>query len=240
MLRLPGRYSEKDKELARAIHQMTGYPPGNIEVYHQATIHSSIANSKIEGIKESNERLEFLGDAVLDIVIAEYLFKKFPYKNEGFLTEIKARIVNREHLNQLARKVGVDTITVFEQEQSHQRAYKSIYGNTLEAIIGAVYLDQGFRRCQGFIIRKLVIPHIDLNTIIKVNPNYKSKIIEWSQKENRELSFEIIEVSGENHHREFTAQLAIDNEVISTGSGFSKKKAEQDAALKACELLNIE
>jgi len=240
MLRIPGRYSAKDKKLVRAIRRMTGYSPVNIELYNQATIHRSVANSRFKGIKESNERLEFLGDAVLDIIIAEYLFKKFPFKDEGFLTEIKARIVNRENLNNLARKVGVDQITVFEQEGTHQRAYKSIYGNTLEAIIGAVYLDLGFKICNKFIIKKLILPHTDLEVLVKNNPNYKSRIIEWAQKENKDLSFDIIEVSGENHHREFTAQLEIDNTVVSTGNGFSKKKAEQDAAFKACELLNIE
>jgi ribonuclease-3 len=240
MLGAPRRYSEKDKQLYFAIKRMTGFPPVNLELYRLATIHSSVAREIELGVKESNERLEFLGDAVLDMVIADYLFKKFPYKDEGFLTEIRARIVNRERLNSLAKKIGIDRITRFEQEKNHKRAYKSLYGNTLEAIIGAVYLDLGFRLCRVFIVNKLVIPHLDIQKIIKNNPNYKSKIIEWSQKENKELSFEIVEVTGENHHREFTAQLEIDNEVVSKGNGFSKKKAEQDAALKACELLNIE
>jgi ribonuclease III len=240
MFRLPEHYSEKDRKLAKAIRRMTGYAPLNLTLYRLATIHSSVAKEKLRGVKESNERLEFLGDAVLDMVIADYLFKKFPFKDEGFLTEIKARIVNRESLNELAKKIGVNKITEYEQEGSHKRAYKSIYGNTLEAIIGALYLDVGFAYSKIFIINKLLIPHIDLHTIVKNNPNYKSKIIEWSQKENKELSFEIIEVTGENHHREFTTQLEIDQKVVSTGNGYSKKKAEQDAAFKACELLNIE
>ena len=239
LFRIPDNRSEKDRILARSIRRMTGKSPGNIALYRLATLHSSVAPEIRDGIKESNERLEYLGDAVLDMVIAAYLFHKFPFRDEGFLTDIRARIVNRENLNHLAKKIGVDAIIEFNQEPNTQRAFKSIYGNTLEAIIGAVYLDRGFEFSRSFIINRILIPHADLEAIISTDPNYKSKIIEWSQKENREISFEIIEVSGQNHHKEFTAQLQVDNKPISTGNGFSKKKAEQDAAFKACELLNI-
>src|SRR5690606_7575222 len=166
------------------------------------------------GFKESNDRLEYLGDAVLGLVTAEFLFKKYPYKPEGFLTEIRARIVNRESLNNLAKKIGVPEIVAYNDNRKSALAYKSLDGDTIEALVGAVYLDRGYSFCRKFIIKKLVKPHFDIDDIIKNNPNYKSKIIEWAHKENKDVKFEIVEVKGKNHHKEFIAQVMVNNKPV--------------------------
>lgn len=228
-----------DLKLADAIKIIVGKRPRNLNVFKLAFKHSSIANLKPDGFKESNERLEYLGDAFLGAVIAEYLFKKFPYKDEGFLTEIRSRLVNRETLNNLAIRVGIPKIIEFDTTKKSSLTHKSIYGDTLEALVGAVYLDRGFEFCRKFILGKLILPHFDIEKIVQNNYNYKSIVIEWAQKESKEVRFEIIEEKGNNHYKEFTAQVFIDDKPISIGHGFSKKKAEQNAAYKSCEFLEI-
>lgn len=234
------RYSEKDKRLISSIKSIIGSKPFNLSIYKLAFQHSSVAKEDTSGVKLSNERLEYLGDAVLGMVIAEFLFQKFPFRDEGFLTDIRARIVNRESLNKLARKIGIGDLIIYDENRKNNLSYKSLYGDALEAFIGAIYLDKGYTSSRRFIIKKLIAPHVDLKEVVMTNPNFKSKVIEWAQKSNKEVSFEIIEQkSGRHQLKEFTAQLLIDNEPICKGTGFNKKKAEQDAAQKSCEILKI-
>ena len=214
--------------------------PVNLHIYALATQHSSIAKENDKGVKESNERLEYLGDAILGAVVADVLFKKYPYKDEGFLTEIRSRIVNREVMNDVARKIGVNKIVEFNDNKKTSLSHKSIYGDTLEALIGALYLDKGYRPAARFITNKLLNQQYDLSLITKTSLNYKSKIIEWAQKENRTLRFEIVDEINKKHYKEFVAHLFVDNDKISEGYGLSKKKAEQAAARKACEFLKLE
>ena len=203
--------------------------------------HTSVAQEKRKGFLESNERLEYLGDAVLGMVVAEYLFNKYPFKDEGFLTEVRSRIVNREHLNHLAKKIGLsDLIEYSGGMKGNILSFKSIYGDALEALIGACYLDKGYRISKKFILKNLIIAHVDIDLIISTNTNFKSKIIEWSQKENRNLLFDVHEMSGKNHFKKFEAVVLVDDEEICRGHGLSKKKAEQNAAEKSCQKLNIE
>lgn len=203
--------------------------------------HSSAAKEKRKGFIESNERLEYLGDAVLGMVVAEYLFNKYPFKDEGFLTEIRSRIVNRENLNQLAKKIGLSDIIEYTGHlKRNSQSFKSIYGDALEALVGAVYLDKEFKFCKNFILKKLIVPHIDIEQIVTTNSNFKSKIIEWSQKESRDLRFEVEELNHDQHFKKFEAKVFVDDKELSVGFGLSKKKAEQDAAEKSCQLLNID
>lgn len=229
---------EKDQEILQGLKSILGYSPRNYNLFRLATVHSSVALTNVQGVKESNERLEYLGDAVLGAVVAEYLFKKFPFKNEGFLTDIRSRIVNRESLNQIGKKIGLEHIIQFNKKISSP--HKSIYGDTLEAIIGAVYLDRGYIFCQKFILEKLLDPHYDIDQIIRSNPNAKSRIIEWAQKENKELEFETIDVQTTFNRKEFTVRILVESKPLATGYGSTKKKAEQDAAQKSCEVLNLE
>ena len=190
------RHSEEEKKLIASIKRIVGIKPINLKLYFLATKHSSIARN-YKGVKESNDRLEYLGDAIIGAVVAQFLFSKFPFKNEGFLTEIRARIVNRDNLNQLAKKIGLSDIVEYNQNRKHSHSFKSLYGDALEALVGALFLDQGYKACHHFIIKKLLLNHIDLDALVKNNPNYKSRVIEWAHKENKEVKFEILEVKGE-------------------------------------------
>jgi len=237
--RLFGNYSERDKKIIRAVQNIVGTAPLNIELYKLAMKHTSIAKINEKGFKESNERLEYLGDAILGAVVAEYLFKKYPYKGEGFLTEIRSRIVNRESLNRLANKIGLSQLVEFDGKKKSNASHKSLFGDAMEAFIGAVYLDKGFPFCKRFIIRKLILQHYDLQEIILNTNNFKSTIIEWCQKYNRQINFNVIEEFGAKHKKQFKVKLTINGQDISEGFGLSKKKAEQDAARKACEQLGV-
>lgn len=231
--------SDYDRKLAKAIKVLTGRRPRNLSLFRLATLHVSASTENENGIRESNERLEFLGDSILDVVVSEFLFKKFPLKSEGFLTDIRARIVNREALNNLGKKLGIYDIIQFDNSIKGAIGHKSLCGNTLEAIVGAAYLDRGFTFCRNFILNKIISAHFDIDEVIKHNPNQKSKIIEWAQKENKSLVFEPVSISDQNNRKEFVVQIVIEGEPFSTGTGFTKKKAEQDAAQKACEQLNL-
>jgi ribonuclease-3 len=237
ILTIPKGKSKTDKMLVAAIQNIAGFTPSNLELYRLATVHSSIAKENVRGYKESNERLEYLGDAILGAAVADFLFKKFPFKSEGFLTEIRSRIVNREALNLLARKIGVANIVQFDQKNSHLQ--QVILGNTLEAIVGAIYLDKGYIRTKKFVIDKLINPNYDVDDLVNSDSNFKSKIIEWAQREGKDVKFEILNVKKSRNHKEFTAQVLVDSEAKGTGYGNSKKKAEQDAAFKTCEMLNL-
>lgn len=203
--------------------------------------HSSAGTEQLKGYVESNERLEYLGDAVLGMVVAEYLFTKYPLKDEGFLTEIRSRLVNRESLNNLARTIGLSDLIEYNGVQNTKsQSFKSIYGNALEALVGAVFLDKGYKFCRLFILKKLIIPHFDLSHVIQNDQNFKSKIIEWSQKESKNVTFKVVEVDSDKHFKRFEAKVLLNKKTIGTGFGLTKKKAEQDAAEKSCKALKIE
>ncbi|MEM7106831.1 MAG: ribonuclease III [Bacteroidota bacterium] len=231
--------TEREKRLIAAVETIVGSKPTNLSLFVLATKHSSIAKTNIRGIRESNERLEYLGDAILGAAVADYLFRKFPYKEEGFLTEIRSRIVNRESLNGLGRTLGLESIIEYDQSNKGKLSHKSLYGDTLEAFVGAVYLDKGYLFCKRFIWKKLLIPYFNLDEIVQSNHNYKSMVIEWGQKENKNIKFEIIDIKNQKQFKEFTAMVYIEGEPFGTGQGFNKKKAEQDAAHKTCGILKL-
>lgn len=224
--------SKEDRELIGAFKRITGRQPVNLSLYHQAMRHSSVARKNAGGIKDSYERLEYLGDSILGMVVAEVLFSKFPYKEEGFLTELRARIVSRESLNTLSQKLGLGALVQY----SHHRGpkHRSVYGDVLEALVGAFYLDHGFAATREFVIKKLILPHYDFDELLSTTYNHKSKIIEWAQKENHDIEFELIDEKGENSNQ-FVISLRVNGEEVAQGFGHNKKKAEQDAARKALE-----
>lgn len=234
------RYTEEEKRLIASIRMIVGSKPLNLKPYKIATQHTSVAKSVKKGFKESNERLEYLGDSVLGMVVADYLFQKYPFKDEGFLTEIRSRIVSRDSLNQLARTIGVPQIVKYDGKRKTPNSHKSLYGNTLEALIGAVYIDKGFTASRRFIIKKLLLPHFDIEELTRTTRNYKSKLIEWTQKNSKVSVFDHIETIDKGHFKEFVIQVKIDSEPIAKGHGLSKKKAEQDAAREACIVLELE
>jgi ribonuclease-3 len=228
---------KEDKRLINAIKTIAGFSPSNISLYKLAILHSSKSREQ-DGFRESNERLEYLGDAILGAAVADYLFKKYPFKDEGFLTEIRSRIVNRESLNNIARKIGIAAIVKFDQRNIQLQ--NVILGNTLEALVGAIYLDKGYIRAKKFVIDKLVQPYLNLDTIVSSTSNHKSKLLEWSQRQGKEIRFETIEIknTGRNY-KEFSIQVFIDEVAFGLGIGSNKKKAEQAAAEKTCGMLEI-
>lgn len=230
-------HSKAEKKLIAAVKTIAGFRPSNPELYKRATIHSSLVHGQGENF-QSNERLEHLGDAILGAIMADYLFKKFPFKDEGFLTEIRSRIVNRETLNIIGKKMGMASVIQYDQRNTSLE--NRLLGNALEAFIGAVYLDKGFLRTKKFVLDKLILPYFNLDEVIHINANHKSKIIEWAQAQRKTIRFELIEVvQQEKGHREFCVQLFVENEPCGIGFGASKKKAEQSASEKTIQQLQL-
>jgi len=227
--------NDADKSLAQSVKGITGIIPININLYRLAFTHSSMLGNPLAGQKiqigtSHNERLEYLGDAILGAVIAEYLFKKFPLKDEGFLTEMRSRIVNREMLSSLAMKIGVHKLLEINIKQKQLLNNRSMQGDAMEALIGAVYLDKGYEIVRQFIIKKLIVPHYDLDAMLVTETNHKSKLLEWASKKQKKVRFQIDDEDGKVNNREFTAVVYIDEENMGYGKGVTKKKAEQAAA----------
>ncbi|MBD1397925.1 ribonuclease III [Pontibacter sp. JH31] len=229
----------RDKELWRAIAGIIGSTPDNIRLYKLALTHTSFARQNLASKHDTNERLEFLGDAVLGTVVAELLFKKFPYEDEGFMTEMRSRIVNRESLNHIAIKIGLNQLVKVDTTSGQGTRHKSVHGNALEALVGAIYLDKGYNTTRQFILGKLIKPHIDLHKLVNTTSNFKSKLIEWAQSQNSDIRFEIVNRKNQGSTTEFTCEIYLNDKPVAIGVGLSKKKADQAAAEKALQVLNI-
>jgi ribonuclease-3 len=230
-------YFSSDKELFRSLKNILGFYPSNISLYKQAFRHSSAASEVKKGVKDSNERLEYLGDAILGAIIAEHLFKLFPYKDEGFLTKMRSKIVSRSQLNQLSLKLGLNKFIEASLERGSQS--NSINGDAFEALVGAIYLDKGYAATRSFILNRIVKNHIDMDEVENKETDYKSRLIEWAQKEKKELRFVLVEEVGEGNDKQFVMEVNIDGESKGHAQHFSKKKAEQYAAEKVCIELSI-
>jgi ribonuclease-3 len=223
-----------NRKLSRSIRNLLGFWPGNIRLYEQAFRHRSVAKEIRAGVKDSNERLEFLGDAILGAAIANFLFRKFPYKDEGFLTELRSRMVSRTYLNKLSLKIGIDKLIQYNETN---RLYKSICGDTFEALIGAIYLDKGYRFTEQIILERIIRFHVDMDELENQDLNFKSKLINWAQRERKTIVFDAREDSQNDSQRLYYVTVLIDNESKGEGVGYSKKTAEQAAAENACTLL---
>lgn len=232
---IPTGLFSKNKELSEAIKNIFGFRPENIFLYDLAFRHKSASIEQKKGLKYNNERLEYLGDAVLSAVVADFLFKKFPNKNEGFLTEIRSRIVSREHLNSLAVKLGIAKFIKFSFDHN---VYRSINGDTFEAFIGALYLDKGYNFTKRIIINRIIKYHVDIDEIVNTDQNFKSRLIEWAQKEKRQVEFIVVNKIGSGFKKQYEVEVYIDKIPIATGMDFSIKKAEQNAASKAFEAIS--
>lgn len=183
----------------------------------------------------NNERLEYLGDAVLSSVVADYLYKKFPTKDEGFLTEMRSKIVSRSRLNQLSRKMGIDRM-IFEEKEVRTKS-KSIFGDTFEALIGAIYLDKGYKVAKKIIIHRIVDVHLDIDKIEHTESNFKSRLIEWVQKEKKTIDFHLVEEIGDGYGKQYKVEVLIDKQPFGKAQDFSIKAAEQRAAELTCEMI---
>jgi len=224
-----------DRKLYFKLKNIFGFYPENISLYQLAFRHKSLARKQINGNKISNERLEFLGDTILDAIIADYLFKLFPYKDEGFLTQMKSKIVSRSYLNKLSAKLGIDKLILCSQDCGPH--HKSIKGDAFEAFIGALYLDKGFNFTRKVIINRIIRLHIHLDELVALDLNYKSRLLEWVQREKKTLEFKVTEEVGTGYNKQYIVELYIDKVAYGRGQEFSIKAAEQQAAEKALEAL---
>ncbi len=229
----------RESRINDQIRSLAGFRPGNIDLYRCALTHKSLAGASTgdQIIDTNNERLEYLGDAILSAIIADYLFSVYPACNEGFLTKMRSRIVSRSNLNKIALKMGFDKMIIAHTVAIPNK--KHIYGNALEAFIGAVYMDKGFCSCKHFVIKKIFRPHLDLDRLECEDSDFKSQIIQWGKKNKQEVCFESYELSEENKSNPvFVATIRIMDMPAGEGFGSTKKEAQQLAARHALKNLS--
>ncbi len=229
----------KDRKPYLRLYKILGFVPRNIQLYEEALLHKSSNIRSEQGRPLNNERLEFLGDAILDAIIGDIVFRYFTGKREGFLTNTRSKIVQRETLNKLAVNIGLDKLIVYSTRSSSHNSY--MYGNAFEALIGAIYLDQGYDRCQQFLEKKIIGVHIDLDQLSRKEMNFKSKLIEWSQKNRVRVSFELIEqfLDCESNPM-FQTEILLEGMSAGTGVGYSKKESQQQAAQMALKKIRTD
>lgn len=223
--------SKKDELFYAEMKSLLGFPPKSLYLYRKAFVHRSIKEIDDSGNPRNYERLEFLGDAMLDAVIASYLFKKVPSGNEGYLTQMRSKIVSREHLNELGR--DLDLIRFVKSNVSRSKFGENINGNIFEALIGAIYLDRGYKYCKKFVHKTVIIPYVDIEQLEGKVTSYKSLFIEWCQKEKRSFEFEVYDDTGNDSIRHFSVKLFLEDKIAGKGRATSKKKAEEIAAKRA-------
>ena len=226
--------NKSDKEFKKQLRNVLGFTPENLSLYKTALSHRSIR----EGADENNERLEFLGDAVLSSLVGHYLFMRYPYKDEGFLTEMRSKMVNRQKLNDIALKMGLKKIT-FYNKYDNALKISQIFGNTLEALIGAVYLDKGYAGTHKWVEKYIIMPHLFIDDLEGIEINIKNKLYGWANKNGKALEFETLDEKFENGRRLFTIGATVDGELIAEAKGFNKKDASQIAAQLAVDKLGL-
>ena len=229
--KITNSHSEQDEEFVMAMKNILGYRPRKVEFYKEAFTHKSLKELNKNGYPMNYERLEFLGDAVLGSVIANYLFKKIPKGDEGYLTQMRSKIVSREHLNELGK--DLDLIKFLRSAIPADNFGENIHGNLFEALIGAIHSDRGYSFTEKFIYRFMIEPYVDIERLEGKITSYKSVLIEWSQKNRKKLHYNVYEDTGNDELKHFSVKLFIDKEIASKGRATSKKKAEEIASKRA-------
>ena len=224
----------RKSDFEKNVSMLIGYRTRNFELFRTALNHRSVKDNPTE----NNERLEFLGDAIIGSVVAEYLFKKYPYKGEGFLTEMRSKMVNRQQLNHIAIQMGLRKLTRFNKMDGGLKT-SQIFGNTLEALVGAIYLDKQYNFTKQWIIQKMIQPYLFMDELEQIDINIKNKIIGWALKQGKQIDFVLAEEVQEGRRKLFTINVVIDGEIIASQKGFTKKDASQLAAQKAIEHLGL-
>lgn len=228
-------YLSKDKYFARRMYDVLGFIPRNISIYKLAFSHKSSQNEK-SLLSQNNERLEYLGDAVLGTIVAEYLFKKYPDSNEGFLTKMRSKIVKRKTLNRIGDKMELDRVL---QEYNNTRLSRSMLGNAVEALVGAIYLDAGYSFTHKYIVEKILRRYLDIHELENYDDNYKSQLLEWCQKHGKTISYKLISRYKFEKRDRFKVGVFINNQRIAISDDFNKKSAEQSASERAMVILGI-
>lgn len=224
-------HPKDDKVFFHELKTILGFAPSRLQFYKKAFIHRSVKNVDPEGNPQNYERLEFLGDAMLGAVIASYLFKKVPSGNEGYLTQMRSKIVSREHLNELGRDLNL--IRFVTSNVAISKFGENINGNIFEALIGAIYLDKGYKYCKKFIYKRVIKPYVDIPKLEGKITSYKSLFIEWCQKEKKTFLFDVYDDTANDPIRHFSVKLSMEDKIIAKGRATSKKKAEEIAAKRA-------
>lgn len=228
-------YFSSEKDFARKIKPLLGFTPVRLGVFKQAFYHRSM-NVDQSNKSFNNERLEYLGDAILSTIVAEYLFKKYPGKDEGFLTKMRSKIVRRQTLNEIADKMGLDLIL---SEYSQGKMSNTMLGNALEAMVGALYLEFGYQRTSTYVIKQILMRYLDIHAVEQQNDNHKSIILEWSQKNGHEVEFVQMSKVKNDKRDYFRMAVMVNGDKISEAEDFNKKAAEQRAAELAILELKI-
>jgi ribonuclease III len=231
-----GTYITDRREFSTRLRRVLGFKPGNLMIYEMAFIHRSASFYLPDGQRINNERLEYLGDAVLDTVLSDFLFERYPEADEGTMTKIRSRLVNREILNLTARKMGLHKLLV--TQISNQKSTRHLYGDALEALTGAVFIDKGYKKTRKFIIGKVLKEFVDLEKIIETDSDYKSLLFEWAQKTKTSVVFSYKEEYDFNRKMSmFSTSLMVNNNPMGNGNGSSKKEAEQEACHQAWNII---
>jgi len=225
---------ESGSSFKKHLKNILGFAPGNIALYKTALTHRSVR----EASDENNERLEYLGDAILSALIADYLFKRYPYKEEGFLTEMRSKMVNRQQLNEIALRMGIKKVTLYNKSDGSLKV-SQIFGNTLEALVGAIYLDKGYKKTSKWVAERIVLPHMYMEDLELLEINHKNKLYGWANKNGKALEFATVDEKFENGRRLFTIAATVDGEVVSQAKGYNKKDASQIAAQLAVDKLGL-
>ncbi|MBD8348787.1 ribonuclease III [Dysgonomonas sp. HGC4] len=232
-------FPKRGREPYVSFYKILNFYPYNITLYEQALLHKSSSIKLKDGRWINNERLEFLGDAILDAIVADIVFKEFEYKKEGFLTNMRSKIVQRETLNKLALNLGLDRLIKSSAKTGNHKTH--MYGNALEALIGAIYLDQGYRIAKKFVHERLIVEHLNIETVAQQEVNFKSRLIEWSQKNKIPVEFRLIEsFTDDNNNPIFYTAVDIYDFESGTGRGYSKKESQQRAAEEALDKINMD
>lgn len=224
-----------DKSFVKRLKQLLGFTPAYLPIFKLAFFHRSTVNEKAPG-PNSNERLEYLGDAVLGTIVAEYLYKKYPNEDEGFLTKMRSKIVKRNSLNRIADKMGLDT---FLNQYNHTRLSRSMLGNALEALVGAVYLECGYEDTKKFVIKRILKDHLDIHELENYDDNYKSQLLEWCQKNGSQVSYKTVNKYKHDKRDRFKVAVFVDNKKLAVADDYNKKAAEQLASERALIVLGI-
>lgn len=227
-----GKYT--GSSFKKELKNILGFKPGNVSLYQTALTHRSIR----ENADENNERLEYLGDAILSALVADYLFKRYPYKEEGFLTEMRSKMVNRQQLNEIAVRMGLKKVTLYNKMDGALKV-SQIFGNTLEALVGAIYLDHGYKKTSKWVMECIILPHMFMDDLENLEINHKNKLYGWANKNGKVLEFETLNEKLENGRRLFTVAAMVDGKNIAEGKAYNKKDASQIAAQVAVDKLGI-
>lgn len=228
-------YFHKDKELARRLRSLLGFTPIHLSLFKLAFFHKSTFTSKDYAIA-NNERLEFLGDAVLSTIVAEYLFKKYPNSDEGFLTKMRSKIVKRNSLDDIADKMGLD---LYLANYNQTRLSKSMLGNALEALVGSLYIEVGYNKTKQYVIQRILRRYLDIHELESYDDNYKSQLLEWCQKNGRQIDYKVLAKYKSEKRDKFKVAVYVDGRKMGTADDFNKKSAEQLASERAMQTLGI-